>query len=234
MHIPDAVRTLERDLRNLFGARLQSLVVYRAADDQHNPEVPTLAVLNELTADDLRACASRVAAWHDSGLATPLVLRAEEFGRSLDAFPFEFGAILADHAVVAGTDPFDGLRVDPAHLRHACEVQARSHLLHLREGYIETAGRSDALADLLTQSIPPLTALLKSIARLLGDPGTTGADAAQRVEQAAGLMPGSLGALVSLPAGRPVSGEDARRLVVPYLDNLEKLARFVDRWGPRG
>ena len=39
------------------------------------------------------------------------------------------------------------LTVDPADLRRACEVQARSHLLHLREGYLETRGRADALAD---------------------------------------------------------------------------------------
>jgi hypothetical protein len=233
MHIPDAVRTLERDLRNLFGARLQSLVVYRAADSEHNPELPSLAVLDDLTADDLRACASRIADWRDHGLATPLFLRAEEFGRSLDAFPFEFGAILADHAVVAGSDPFAGLRVDPAHLRHACEVQVRSHLLHLREGYVETGGRSDALADLVTQSVAPLTALLRSIARLLGHAADSGAEAARHVEQAAGLAGGSLEAIVSISAARAVSGEEARRLFVPYLESIEKLARFVDRWSPR-
>ena len=92
-----------------------------------------------------------MAAWHDAGLATPLLLAAHEFGRSLDAFPLEFGAILADHVVVAGSDPFDGLRVDAADLRRACEVQARSHLLHLREGYLETRGRGDALADLIVR-----------------------------------------------------------------------------------
>src|SRR5688500_1538972 len=129
MHIPEAVRTLERDLRDTFGARLHSLVVYRPADG--DPHTPTPAVRDRLSADDLRACAARVGAWHDAGLATPLLLAAQEFGRSLDAFPFEFGAIIADHALVAGADPFAGLAVDPAHLRHACEVQARSHLLHL-------------------------------------------------------------------------------------------------------
>ena len=66
---------------------------------------------------------------------TPLLLAANELERSLDAFPREFGAILADHLVVAGSNPFDGLRVDPADVRRACEVQTRSHLLHLREGF---------------------------------------------------------------------------------------------------
>ena len=38
-----------------------------------------------------------------------------------------------------------------ADLRRACEVQARSHLLHLREGYLETRGRADALSDLIVR-----------------------------------------------------------------------------------
>ena len=82
----------------------------------------------------------------------------------------EFGAILADHAVVSGRDPFDGLRVDAADLRRACEVQVRSHLLHLREGYIETRGRGDAIAELVADSAAPLAGLVKSVARLLGSP----------------------------------------------------------------
>ena len=125
MHISDAVRALDRDLHEVFGGRLRSVVAYAAAHDAARPLAPTLA------------------GWHDAGLATPLLLAAHEFGRSLDAFPFEFGAILANHAVVSGANPFEGLRIDPVDLRHAAEVQARSHLIHLREGYIETAGRGD-------------------------------------------------------------------------------------------
>ena len=61
----------------------------------------------------------KLGAWHDAGLATPLLIAADEFARSLDAFPFEFGAILWDHVVVAGSNPFDGLSVKPADLRRA-------------------------------------------------------------------------------------------------------------------
>src|SRR4051812_31513434 len=140
----DSVSALERDLREVFGPRLQSLVIYGAHEherahsnhDAHGDGAAparTLAVVATLTRDDLAACAARAGAWHDRGLATPLLVAAHEFDRSLDAFPIEFGAILADYSVAAGADPFAGLAVDPADLRRACEVQARSHLLHLRE-----------------------------------------------------------------------------------------------------
>ena len=94
MQIPDAVHALDRDLRSIFGDRLRSLVAYAGiAGDER---AATLAVVDGLSADDLRACVGRVAAWDEAGLGTPLFVAAHEFERSLDAFPFEFGAILAD------------------------------------------------------------------------------------------------------------------------------------------
>src|SRR6185295_230749 len=97
MDIPESVRTLDADLRSVFGGRLRSLVAYRDAGATTQAPTPTLAIVDQLTTDDLRACAGRVQSWHDAGLATPLILRRDEFGRSLDAFPYEFGAIVADH-----------------------------------------------------------------------------------------------------------------------------------------
>src|SRR5471030_165543 len=179
MPISDGVQMLERELGEIFGKRLQSLVIYgqrahhaHAAHDTHGhgaaPPTHTMAVVESMTPNDLRACAGRVVAWHDAGLATPLLFAGHEFEQSLYAFPLEFGAILADHTIVAGADPFASLAIDPADVRRACEVQARSHLLHLREGFLETRGRSDALAVLIVRSVPAFAGLMGSLARLAG------------------------------------------------------------------
>src|SRR4051812_26787520 len=138
MHIPDAVSMLQRELADIFGVRLLSFVVYgmRSAprnvhsqhhshDNGHAAATHTLAIVDALSADDLRSCSTRLQGWHDGGLATPLFVGANEFARSLDAFPFEFGAILSDHVVVSGANPFEGVSVDPADVRRACEIQAR-------------------------------------------------------------------------------------------------------------
>jgi hypothetical protein len=213
--VPSAALTaLANDLRAIFSDRLQSLVAYAVAESPGASAGATLAIVHRITAADLRACADRITDWHNEGLATPLLLEAHEFARSLDAFPYEFGAILADHVVISGSNPFDGLRVETHDLRRACEVQARSHLLHFREGCIETAGRSDALADLIMASAAPLAALLKSVVRL--DPSFI-------------VEPG-LARVVNL-AGRPrVSSDEAKQLLPDYLTALEHLVHHIDQW----
>lgn len=227
MAAPDRVRALEHDLRDIFGTRLLSLVIYRPVVRVPGELLHTLATVQELLLEDLQRCADRLAVWHDNGLATPLLLPRREFGRSLDAFPLEFEAILSDHEVVLGSDPFAGLAVDDADIRRACEVQARSHLLHLREGYIEARGRGDALGELLADSVAPLAGLVTSLARLMGEPTGSATDAAARVEQLAHLAPGSLAAPL---LHAPLSGEQAKQIFPSYLAAIDQLTSYVDTW----
>jgi hypothetical protein len=244
-HPPDRVSMLERELRDIFGTRLQSLVAYGldrstssapATRDPHHgahgeiPRTQTMAIVETLTADDLKACAGQVARWHDAGLATPLLLVAKEFERSLDAFPLEFGAILADHTLVAGSSPFDALRVDSEDMRRACEVQARSHLLHLREGFLETRGRADALAVLIVRSAAPFAALLASLVRLQGLTAIDPAAAGRHAERTLELPPGVVTDVVKLAHVTEISSAEATRIFPAYLDAAERLATYVDRW----
>ncbi|MBI3491152.1 MAG: hypothetical protein HY047_05115 [Acidobacteria bacterium] len=246
MSIPDAVRTLQRDLGAIFGPRLQSLAMYgqRAreshggahdhqdghAHDHHVSLIQTMAVVDALTGDDLRACAVRVGAWHDDGLATPLLVVSSELDRSPDSFPLEFGAIQADHVVVSGANPFAALTVDPADVRRACEHQARSHLVHLREGFLETRGRADALAVLIVSSAAPFAALVMSVARLEGHPASDAAAAGRHAERTLGVAGSAITDVVQLVGVREISSADALRLFPPYLDAVERLVKYVDGW----
>jgi hypothetical protein len=246
-----ALQRLESELRDIFGSRLRSLVSYgertraaqhargesqsgRSANRRSDAQlVQVLVIVDSLTRDDLRACAGRVGSWHDAGLATPLLLAADEFDRSLDAFPLEFGAILADHTVVSGASPFERLMVDPADVRRAVEVQARSHLLHLREGYIETRGRADALAALIVRSAPAFAALVTSIARLEGYEAADPIGAAQHAERLLGIDGGVFTKVARLAGVREMASADADQLLPSYLDAVQRLVQYVDKWSGR-
>jgi len=250
MSIRDTVRTLEEDLRQICGARLQSLVVYgqravgnppaeeppareHSAHDKHDASVRTLAIVDGLSVSDLRSCAKLTGSWHDRGLATPLMVAAHEFGQSLDAFPLEFGAIIADHVVVAGTNPFETLRVDSLDVRRACEVQARSHLLHLREAFLETRGHAGALALLIVESAPAFAGLISSVARLEQPVSGDAAAAARHAERTLDVAPGAIGDIVALVGVAEISSAKAERLFPPYFDAVERLVRYVDGWSKR-
>ena len=240
--VGDRVSILERGLRDIFGSRLQSLVAYglqaaapSGAPGPHAahvepPPTQTLTIVETLTGVDLTACAACAARWHEAGLATPLLLAANEFERSLDAFPLEFGAILADHVVVAGSNPFDGLRVDPADIRRACEVQARSHLLHLREGFLETRGRADALAVLIVRSAAPFAALITSLTRLQGVATNDPAASGRHVERTLGLPAGAVTDVVKLAHVTEISSAEATRIFPAYLNAVERLVKYIDGW----
>jgi hypothetical protein len=241
--VPDRLSILERDLRGIFGERLQSLVAYglhaSAPSGSHDAahaaqdaaaRTSTLAIVASLRETDLKTCAEHVGAWHAAGLAAPLLLTNGEFERSLDAFPLEFGAIIADHVVVIGKNPLEGLAIDPADLRRACEVQARSHLLHLRQGFLETEGNGNALAMLIVRSAGPFAALLTSVARLEGLSTRDQAAAGRHAERQLQLAPGVVTDVVNLAHVTEIAAAEATRIFPAYLDATERLVRYVDGW----
>src|SRR5689334_21048160 len=90
-----AAETLVHDLRGIFGERLQAVVAYGPhLEGSAESSLSCLALVTSLSASDLDACAGRASHWHRAHLETPLIVPVEEFRRSLDVFPLEFGEIL--------------------------------------------------------------------------------------------------------------------------------------------
>ena len=195
------------------------------AYDRHAPgPAASLALVESLTADDLVACAARAQAWHHAGAGTPLLLSRDEFARSLDAFPIEYGDIIDAHTVLVGDDPFAGLAIRADDLRRACEVQAKSHLLHLRENFVECGGRPADVRALVADSAPALAPLLRRLARLDGvarpaRPPSLADYAASRC----GLDPRVVGDVLALAADADTGAVDAVRLFPEYLAAVERL-----------
>jgi hypothetical protein len=192
-------------------------------------EIHTLAHVESLTYDDLRRCAALEERWAARGLATPLLVAGDEFARSLDAFPLEYGAIMADYRLIHGADPFEGLRVRDEDLRRACEVQAKALLLHLRQGFIEAAGRDTEVAALITASAAPFQTLLQHVARLEGREAADG-DGLTRFAESIGLPADVIRAIVAIRGGDDLGPIEAERLFGAYLNAANDLARFVDTW----
>ena len=226
-----ATTTLVADLQTIFGDRLHSVVGYGPRlEGQSRAPLTCLALVGSLTVTDLDACARAAARWHRDSLATPLILPEAEFRSSLDAFPLEYGEIIRAHVRVFGPDPFEGVEIARDDLRRACETQIKSHLVHLREGYLEAGGRPASIGHLVAASAPAFTALLRHVAWLNGSAVSGRADAAREGALEAGLDEGIVSALVALDEREAVPTGDPARIFPEYLAAVEQLARAIDAW----
>ena len=216
------------DLQGIFGARLHAFVSYAPSVSPR----PSLALVQSLDIADLTSCAARARRWHEAGAATPVLLTRQEFARSLDVFPVEFGEIIANHATMFGDDPFAGMVVATADLRRACEGQVRSLLLHVREDYMEAAGAPREVARVVVESAAQFRALLNLLSRLEGhrlEHQQLAVWAAERLRLDAKVVSDALH-IAHDPDGSAV---DAGRLFPAYLAAIEQLARHLDEWPAR-
>lgn len=239
--LENAYAALAANLQAIFGTRLTTLVAFgpRIRSGANTPRShgvtpgDALALIDKVTYDDLVACAPYAEAWRRSGLQIPLLLGRDEFIRSLDAFPLEYDDIIANHVPLLGADPFSGIAVSAEDLRRGCETRAKSHLVHLREGYLEARGRPEALAELILVSAWALSALLGNIARLLGFPGEHRADRTAIAARLAPSAAGPIARVLALEADPLLSADEAARLYPEYLMAVERLVAYVDGWTRR-
>ena len=90
-------------------------------------------------------------------------------------------------------------------------MQARGHLLHLRQGYVESRGRDDALSVLIVRSAAAWKSLLENVARLEN----------KVMEQ---------DDVTNLVGIKEISNQEAVRIFPTYLAAVERLTQQVDRW----
>jgi hypothetical protein len=189
--VMSATDTLASQLREIFGNRVKMIAEFGA-------HAQVCGIVDTVTIEDLDKCAALFA----KDRPAPLLMLVDELSRALDAFPLEFNEIISTRRLIAGTDLLAALTVPVEDLRRACEAQARGHLVHLREGYIEAAGKAKSVTQLVSASDVPFRALVSNIARLDGTSG-------EQLQIQLGL------ATTDFPAA---------------LGSAERLVEYVDRW----
>ena len=226
-----ALEALASEMGRVFGARLRSVAAYGLETPTAPPRLlHSLALVDRLAFDDLVRCVPLAAAWRKRSLAVPLILELEEFLRTLDVFPLEYGDIIAHHVIIAGTNPFLTTRVAPADTRRACELSAKSHLIHLREAFMETGGHPDAVSALIAASAPAFVALLRNIARL---EDKSASDLSETAERQIGIPADVVREVVSAGAGTRSTIADSTALLSRYIAASERVWEYVDTWRAR-
>lgn len=227
-----AIEGLVGDLRTVFGARLQALVAYGLGPPAAGEGfVRTLGLVERVAFDDLARLVPLSAEWQRRGLAVPLLLSRHEFERSLDVFPLEYGSIIANHVAIVGEHVFGDTRVSEADRRRGCEEQAKSHLIHLREGFLETQGDPRKVARLIASSAPAFQTLLANLAQLEASASidVETDPLASTIERTIGVPAALVVDVLSAPAGLGTVA-DPTALLERYIDASERIWRYVDGW----
>ena len=225
-----AFTRLASDLRRVLGERFVALVAYSARE--------SMVFAETILADDLDALSALAGAWHSDGLAIPLLLTPQEFQRSLDVFPLEYQAILERHVVIAGRPPFGGAAVGHEDLRRACEAQARGHLIHLRQGWLQAGAHDEHLAEMIERSATPFQTLLAHVARL-EDGSESASPRRPDPDELAGFAERAIGMPAELARGifeldeHPERSHQLVTRLADYLAATERLWQLADAWRTR-
>ena len=234
-----AARALADDLAGIFGTRLQAVVVFGTHARPHprviQTPVQTLALVTQLEYADLAASAELAGTWQGRGLDMPLLLPT---GR-IPAQPGRVSARVRGHPCASHPRARRGSVRRPCgapeDLRRACEVNIRSHAIHLREGFLLAAQQPRKVADLIVSSAAPFASLIQTFALVTGAPPQSPPDAlASHVGRVAGLDRDLLARLLRLEEDHTLDPGDAVQLYPPYLDVMQGLLRVIDGWVAEG
>lgn len=162
-------------LVQIYGTRLQSLVVYGSAaggNHSHGPhsDLNLLAVLDSVDAAALDLGAPAVAWWRKQGHPAIVILSRDEQNDSADVFPIEYLDIQSHHRVLAGADLFAQIpRFPDLHRRHV-EHDLRAKLLRLRGAYMADSADAKRLQALLLDSASTFLTLFRHALAAFGEP----------------------------------------------------------------
>jgi len=227
-------------LKKVYGAKLNAVVLYgSAAAGEHIPkrsDYNVLVVVDELTMQHMRAGAAVARAWGEDGNPPPLTLTQSEWRGSADSFPMEYADVLERHRVLYGQPPFDGITVDRAHLRLQVEHEAMGKLLKLRQGVLAAGGDEKAQIELLAASLSTIMVIFRAVERLHGAVPPTDYDRlSQDVAMRVGLDAGPFGRVVRhVRGGDKIGPSEATTVLAGYLDGVQRLVAYLDRYEDRG
>jgi hypothetical protein len=237
--LPDEIQkrlqTYVKDVKGRFGEQLEGMLLYGSAvRGEFLPGRSNLNILLLVSSYDsavLKQYSALHRQWSKEQIVVPLFMTEEELHISAAVFPLEFLEIQEHHRVLGGRDPFIGFHVKTDRLREAVVQGLMSHLLRLRQRYVEGGGSDDATTILLPLSITSTLPLLRGVQRLLGRPVLSHSDAVIKdvAEQLKLDLQGLLDAVL-LKRGQISPGpHEVPRLFDRYLQAATRLTRAVEQ-----
>jgi len=229
------LQTYVKEIKAAFGEQLEGMLLYGSAVRGEflpgRSNLNILLLLSSYNSAMLKQYSALHRRWSKEQIVVPLFLTEEELRMSAEVFPLEFLEIQEQHRVLSGRDPFIGFHVKTDRLRDAVVQGLTSHVIRLRQRYVEGGGGDEATTILLPLSITSTIPLLRGVQRLLGRPALSHSDAviSDVAEQVKLDLQGLLDAWL-LKRGQISPGpHEAPRLFDRYLQAATLLSHAVEQ-----
>lgn len=222
-------------LEQTFKSGLLSVVLYgSAARGDYVPassDINVMVVLKEFDIPQLQRIVGPVQWARSEVRLEPFILTLEELRRSADVFPLKYMEIKRGYEVLAGEDLMSLIFVHSEHLRLACEREAKSMVLRLRQMYMLRAGLRPALREALIQHSNPFLRLAENALELTGK--EVPEDREQMIELASQVVALEADVLFRLWtlrfATNPPDQSTLTQLYEGLIRNAVTLASYLDR-----
>ncbi len=222
-------------LREAHGARLLSVILYGsgATGETHGvySDLNVLAVLDQVTPQELASSETIFKWWRDKGNPAPLLMSAEEMRNSTDCFPIEFHDITDCRRVLYGDDLAAGLEIRDVHYRAQVEHELRAKLIRLRQKAAGVLQDRNLLLRLMCDSVSTFCVLGRHVLKLAGQEAPWEKHAVvARLRESFGIEGRALDMLLNLREGRARPRDlNPETLFGTYLEEISTLAATVDR-----
>ena len=161
---------LTQDYQKVFGKDLISLILYGSAAGgsyvKGKSDINLLVVLTPEAINRLEDCLTTVKQWRKCRVAVPLVMTKAFIEASLDCYPIEFLNMKNSHILIYGEDVLAQLNFKPEDLRLQIERELKGKLVLLRQGYLETEGRTSQLKQLISRSVSAFVFVFNALLHL--------------------------------------------------------------------
>jgi predicted nucleotidyltransferase len=226
---------LVEKLRKAYGERLVSVVLYGsgATGDYHAKfsDFNVLAVLAEVTPDELAASEEVFRWWREQSSPAPLLMSEHELAASTDCFAIEFHDIKREHRILFGKDVIAGLVLGDSYYRAQVEHELRAKLLRLRQKTPGVYSQPALLGRLLLDSVSTFCVLFRHALRLGGvDAPLHKREIIALAKEHFGIDVSAFDALLDVREGKMKPRDlKAAQLLAPYMAAIAAVIHAVDR-----
>lgn len=225
------------DLKNTHGKNLASVILYgsAAAGDfiPQESDYNLLVALHEITPRDLRNAHACMREWNRMGHPIPVYFTVDELNHAGDVFPIEFHFMERARKVLYGEDVLANINISDKYLRHQTEFELRSKLIKLRRDYIHASADTDALVNLMVNSLTSFCALFRAVLLLLEyEPPVTKREILDLTVKSLDIDGSSFEKIFDIRENESSSRLDevsANDLFADYLDQIENVIDAVDK-----